>query len=51
MAVTIALFGHLKIRRAVCSRGPQDQLATKGQGLWGGMGAHDRLQPGLFIVS
>jgi hypothetical protein len=51
MAVPVESLGHLKMRRAVCSRCPQDQLTTKGQGLWCGMGAYDRLQPGLFIVS
>jgi hypothetical protein len=42
MAVTRELLGHLKIRRVVRCGGPQDQLTTKGQGLWGGMGTHDR---------
>jgi hypothetical protein len=42
MAVTVELLGHLKIRRVVCGGGPQDQLTTKGQDLWGGMGTHDR---------
>src|SRR5512145_319883 len=41
MAVTVELLGHLKIRRAVCCRRPQDQLTAKGQGLWCGMGTHD----------
>src|SRR4029453_17335423 len=51
MAVTVEIFGYLKIGRAVCSRSPQDQLTTKGQGLGCGMGTHDRLQPGRFIGS
>ena len=33
MAVTVELLGHLKIRRAVRCRSPEDQPATKGQGL------------------
>src|SRR6266446_9812345 len=49
MAVTVEVLGHLKIRRAVWSPRPQDQLATKGQGLGGGMGSHDCLSMGLFI--
>src|SRR5712691_9913924 len=46
MAVTVEVLGHLKIRRAVRCRSPEDQPATKDQGLGGGMGAHDRLQLG-----
>ena len=43
MAVTVELLGHLKIRWTVRRRGPQNHLTPKGQGLWRGMGTHDRL--------
>ena len=51
MAVAVEILGHLKIRRAVRCRRPEDQPATKDQGLWGGMGAHDRCQMGRFIAT
>jgi hypothetical protein len=51
MAVTVEFLGHLKMRRVVRCRRPSDQPATQDQGLWGGMGSHDRLQMGLFIAS
>jgi hypothetical protein len=51
MAVTVALLGHLKMRRALCRRRPQDHLTAQGQGLGGGMGTHDRFSTALFIVS
>src|SRR5262245_65459624 len=51
MAVTAELLGHLKIRRAVRRCRPQDHLTAKGQGLWCGMGPHDRFSTALFIVS
>ena len=40
MAVTVEILSHLKMRRAVRCRSPEDQPATKDQGLGGGMGAH-----------
>jgi len=51
MAVAVELLGHLKIRRAVWRRRPEDHLTTKGQGLGGRMGADYRLQTRLFIAS
>src|SRR5205823_2709207 len=51
MAVTVQCLGHLQIRRVVRCRSPEDHPATKDQGLWGGMGTHDRLQVGLFIAA
>jgi hypothetical protein len=51
MAVTVEILGHRKIRRAVRRRRPQDQLTAKGQGVWCGMGTHDRFSTALFIVS
>ena len=50
MAVTVKLLSHLKVRRMIRRCGPQDELTTKGQGLWRGMGAYNRLQTGLFVV-
>jgi hypothetical protein len=51
MAVAVEILGHLKIRRALWRRRPQDHLTPKGQGLGGRMGADYRLQTGLFIAS
>jgi hypothetical protein len=51
MAVTVKLLGDLKIRRALRRRRPEDHLTPKGQGLGGGMGAHDRRSTALFIIS
>ena len=51
MAVTVESLGHLKIRRVVRCCSPEDQPATKDEGLGGGMGAHERLQMRLFIAT
>ncbi len=51
MAVTVQFLGHLQIRRTLRCRSPKDHPATKDQGLWSGMGTHDRLQMGLLIAT
>ena len=49
MALTRQLGGHLQMRWSVWRGGPEDQPTAKGQGLGGGMGAHKRLQTGVFL--
>src|SRR5688572_20004632 len=51
MAVTVERRGDLKIRRALWRRHPEDHLTPKGQGLGGGMGAHDRFETAPLIIS
>jgi len=51
MALTGHLGGHVQIGWAVWRGGAQDQPTAKGQGLGRGMGAHKRLQTGVFLWS
>jgi hypothetical protein len=51
MAVTVEVLGSRKVRRVVRCGTPQEQPATPDQGLGGGMGAPERRQMSLFIVT
>src|SRR5262245_32046961 len=51
MALTGHLGGHLQMRWSVWRGGAEDQPTAKGQGLGSGMGAHQRLQTGVFLRS
>lgn len=51
MAVTRPCVGHWQIRRAGWRRSTEDAPTTQGQGVWRGMGAHDRRHTGVVGVS